>query len=1591
MSFTRWVLRNRHGALALMGALILGGLQAYRTLPIQLFPDTAPPMVTVITPWPGASAVEVADGFLPLEEAFAALEGIAAVNSTALDDLSIISLEFAYDRDPVLSALDAQSAVGRVRGRLPRGILEPQILRFSMADRPVVTFGVKGGERSSLRRLATDVLAPRLQQVPGVAAVDVYGGAVPAVLVELDRRTIEALGLSFARVVELVSKQNTTLPAGRLRSERRQDVLRVESRSLDLSQLARLPLVLPDGSRVLLGDVAKIHLGSLDDDALFSVNGKRAIALQITRAHDANAVDVVERVRAEVELMALDWPELQFFEGDEDASFTSLVVGSLLENIWQALALASLLVFFFLGRARPAFVAAISMPLSYALTFVLMKALGLELNMVSLSAVILAVGMVVDASVVVIENIIRHRIEFKRSAVEAAVQGTDEVRLPVLAGAGTTLIVLVPLVFLDGFVGRTFGPLALTLVLAFSSSVFIALVLVPLLTVLMPALDGRLERYAAIVATPVIRATELLGKLLTAVLSRALGQRWLVVLLALASLLAGLGVMRSRGMEVLPRMDGGSFFISLETPSGTSLAGTSKVLREIEEILERQPEIVKFQSQAGFEAGMRPPPGSVAQGPTQGFITVTLSPRTQRLASVWEVQERVRGELDLLPGLSRVSVRELGNTAKSTTAAPVLVRLSGADPLVLDRLGDELVELLAEVEGVVDPMRSWRRDQRRTVVKVDTLRAASHGLTPADVAILMRGGADGLLAGDFVDGEGSPLPIWLRFAPGPSYSADDLLAFPIPAPPFAPSLPLRSVARLEESVGQGIVTRENLLSTLEVSAFTSGRSLSFILSEVDEKVGKLLLPRGYEAQITGERRDLDEAKSKLGGTLIIALIAVYFLLVAQLRSWLQPATILLTVPLSISGVAIALWLGDKPASMPVMVGLILLVGIVVNNAIILIDFVERAREAGKERREALIESVVVRLRPILMTSLSTVVGMIPLAAEWALGAERFSPLALAVIGGLTTSTFLTLIVIPVFYDLFDDIVGWFRRLFRRPASAAALIFLLFTPVVARAEPIRLDLKSSLELARANSLDLLDASDEVAAADYRVKEARGRMMPALEVQARYSRMTYVEPRELSLPMQPMPAEGPSGGQTPVEASPPTLQIGEAIDSYTGIRVSLDQPLFAGGSLVQGLRAAKEGRELAQARWRQREADLELEVSESYFSYFQAIAAREVATRSLALIESYQERLLTLLEAGRATPLDLYKMDNRLARARLALEQAKGAEGSARLRFAQLLGLGDAEVILTEELDLKMYLFPENASTGSALSGPANPGVQNSDPVGWMDATARTDGPAGTEAGDVRKRDSRAQNFGGQGAEAEFLLQEDELSDASSSGNARLLPLMSSSPPSGEFEAGHQRSYLSTRPSQRLGNIPELDIAWNMAKLHKTQVKAAQGALWPRLALRLGAVYENPNQRYFPMRQEFDGSWDASLVLSWTPWDFGQRWFSIQALKSQARIAERSLEHAQRKQTLAVERLQFSLLAARQRIELAQSIVRAAKEAEGNARILFDAGRLDATELLASEAEYANGYLELIQAVIAYRVETARLERWTGLRTGSLENL
>lgn len=1024
MNSARFAIKHRYVIFSLLLAVLFFGLAARFTIKTELFPDTTPPLVNIMTPYPGAEAQTVSKDIDEiLEKELATVPGVRRIKASSQDGLSLVTVEFHYGTDQDLAALDVQNTIDRIAYKMPANIGNPQVLKFSTTNKPIITLAVTSDKipLSQVRTLAEDELAQEIQLLPGVASVDVFGGHERSINILLDKTRLSAYNLSPEEVTLGLKQQNIDFPGGKLIHDQEELSVTLNASISDLTAVNNTLIKNMNGRAIYIRDVAQVEEGIREQQSQFRQNGEPAIALRVIKRDDANTVAVAKDVKDLVKDLSSRYTELNFAVADDDSVFTQLVLNNMSSSIFLALVFTAVIVLLFIVKTTDTFVIAFSMPFSILTTMACMKAFGLTLNLITMSAIILSIGFIVDNSIVVLENISRHNTKLNKPIVQAAIDGTGEVMLDVMAGTSTTIVVLIPFLFLKGFVGRVFGPLAATLAIALSASYLVAVLIVPLWAVLLHGREIKfLERAFAFIAHPFLKFIDWLRSAYVHLLLKVLPQR-VPVLIILAMVLAlGGRTLVAQGMEVLPKMDNGTFTIYLETTPGSSLEQTSQVVHQVEKLLIAEPEVQDYSSNIGYEQGARYLGGRGAMGVNQAEITVNLSTRKERAEDIWSIMGRAREQISLIPGINTFVVKEVGGAAIATTAAPIDIQISGQDPALLEHLTGQILNRIQNVPGVINLYTGWERSTPSVEVKVDRARALALGLTPAAIGQQLFTAIEGQTATTLATDSKTSTDLVVRYDKSQRQTTADLLDTTINSP-LKVQIPLKAVATAEVVKKPLLLTREDFSLTNDIYGFTYGRPLTHIVRDIKQELDQIELPAGYQVALKGEQQDLLDSRRDMITVLAIGVVAVYLLLLAQLGSFTDPLVIMSSIPLVIIGVAAALIISRKAISMPVLLGLILLVGTVVNNAIILLDQIKRNRENGQERTDAIVDAVNARFRPVLMTAVSDIAGMLPLALELSLGSERFSPLAVAVIGGITAATFLTTIIIPTIYTLIDDL------------------------------------------------------------------------------------------------------------------------------------------------------------------------------------------------------------------------------------------------------------------------------------------------------------------------------------------------------------------------------------------------------------------------------------------------------------------------------------------------------------------------------------------------------------------------------------------
>jgi multidrug efflux pump subunit AcrB len=1041
-SFVERYLRRPHLVTSLVLLAAVVGLVGYRRMPVNLFPDSERPQVAVVTVDPGASAEDVeTDVTRTIEKELSSIEEVRRVTSVSKDEVSSVLVEFEYAKGLDSAATDVANGLQKIRALLPQTARPPMIFKVSSATPAVMTLALRPRAGSPLdlamvREIADNAVKERLLQLPDVANVEVFGAHQPVVRVELDRDALEREHLTPADVRRALLAFNANQPVGLLVDSGTQVLLKRVGQFEDARDAGAIPVAPRPGGTVYLRDVAAVRPGVLEPQSAYHADGEPAIAVNVQRAASGNALRTIAAVAGVLPELEARYPAVAFSVPDTQGDLIRLSVGNMLDALRDAVVMTVLVIFLFLADWRGMSLAAVSIPFTYLLTFAVIWLIGYEFNMVTLTAVIVAVGMLLDDAIVVLENIERHYHEEGRDVRRAVVGGTEEVMLAVFSGTYATVMVLLPIVFIGGYVQTVLRPLAVTLSIALFASYVVSVTVIPLLApFLLRRRNGngrnRFERLVFRFDGAVVEPIRDFYVRLTAVALRH--RAWFLVGGVLLFLVSA-AQMPLVGRDLMPPMDSGIVKINFETDANTSLAATEAALSRLEREVRARPEVRSVSSVIGSE------PAVISFGagrlPQQGQMTVHLVDRFHRKASIWAIEARLRERFRAVPGLRSVDVFDFGATPLSTIRATVDVMISGPDLGTLDRLGAEVERRLRERgRGLTSVSRSWTLDATELHFRAEPEKLALYQVSPAAVTAQLQGAVRGIPGSTLRVPNEDGLPIWIQLPSAGRESAPQLEGLTIQTP--RGPVPLTQLGTITQRRAPAVITRQGLERTLDVQAYRSRRPVSHLQEDVEAALAGLELPPGYRIRHEGEIRQMDESFTRLGQALAFGLVLLYFSLVPAFRSWVHPLTIMSAIPLALIGASWGMLLAGKHGCMPSLMGMILLAGIVVKNSILLIDFIAEARARGEGTLEALVGSVRVRTRPILMTAVGTAVGMVPIAAEWAIGLERLSPLAIVAIGGLLVSTFLTMVYVPVFYSLFEDAGTLLGRWLPKPLPPAA--------------------------------------------------------------------------------------------------------------------------------------------------------------------------------------------------------------------------------------------------------------------------------------------------------------------------------------------------------------------------------------------------------------------------------------------------------------------------------------------------------------------------------------------------------------------------
>lgn len=1018
MNFMQRLLARPHAIAALAILIVVAGVAAYRTLPMNLFPDSNRPMISVITQWPGAEASDVEQDIThPVETQLSAIDGVRRVTSVSRDQVSAVTVEFEYGNDIDIGATKVLTELKRVESSLPAGSRAPVIFRITNAAQPVTVLTLtpaadSGLDLGDVRRIAENQLRDRLLRIPGVAEVEVFGGHERQVQVDLDRSALASHRLNVAAVATALAASNMTAPEGLVHRDGYRLLLTLDSLAHNPQQIAGIQVPVPGGGLVRLADLGQVHWGDADPTSLYRGNGEPGIAISMLRGQNGYAATVARAIDGQLPEIRAEFPMLKIGQSDGQLRLIDLTVDNMLGALRDAVIMTVLVILLFLADTRAAFITALSLPFTYLLTFVVMKLIGYEFDMITLTAVIIAVGLLADDAIVVIENIERRMREHGESGLTVAANGTQEVMLAVLSGTVANAVVLLPIVFIGGYVQTVLRPLSVTLSIALAASFVVAVTIIPLLTpwVIRPGARDPLRRPLLHFETWVLLP---LKRFYAATVGWALDHPKRVLFVALMLTVVSLRQMPVVGRELMPLMDTGITQISFEAQPDTDAAAMRDIARQVDAAIRGSVKpawLISTSTVVGAEP--RDKSFGAARTFQQGMATVNLVDRFHRAATIFQINQDIQRRVRAIPGVINANAVVYGATPLSSIRGTVDLMVSGPDWRVLDRIADDLQTRLQKVGGLNGFERSWQGDAKRLQLDVDTAKASAYGLTPGAIAQQVAAQVNGIPAGSLrVPGENS-IPVWLRLRADQRSDPAAIAALDVTAPNGA-RVPLAQLATVKTLYAPTAYTHQNLQRTVDVIGYRRDIAVTALDAHVDEALKDLQLPRGYTISHEGEMKEMNASFTRLAQSLALGIVLLAVVLIIAFRSFLSPIAILATLPLAVIGAAWAMLIAGKHGCMPSFMGLILLMGIVVKNGILLVDFAQEALARGVPLKEAILQAVNLRTRPILMTAAAAAVGMVPVAFEWAVGLERLSPLGVVAIGGLIAGTFLTLLIVPV--------------------------------------------------------------------------------------------------------------------------------------------------------------------------------------------------------------------------------------------------------------------------------------------------------------------------------------------------------------------------------------------------------------------------------------------------------------------------------------------------------------------------------------------------------------------------------------------------
>ncbi|HZK87675.1 MAG TPA: efflux RND transporter permease subunit [Anaerovoracaceae bacterium] len=1027
MNISSLAIKRPVATIMLLLMVVVVGFSSLTGIPLDLLPKIEYPVALVMTSYPNASPEEVESMITkPIEQALATVEGLDQLQSVSIEGQSIVVVQFQMDTDMNFATLNMREKVAMVSPLLPAEVTDPTVFKMDMAAAPVVQIYVSGDKSlTELNNEVEDSISTYIERVAGVASVSVVGGIDEEISLKFNQEKLSGYNLSLSQISQILAAENINMPSGDISKGSTKVIVRTIGQFDNINDISNIPIPVADRSVVRLSDIASITKGVKEKTSVSRIDGQTAVAMVVTKQSDANTVSVSNGINDTLKLLEKQYPELTFTVGFDQGDYIRNSISSVSTSAIIGGLLAILIVFLFLNNIRTTLVIAISIPTSLLATFALMKSQGMTLNLITLCAITVSVGMLVDNSIVVLENIFRTR-QLVDTAEEAAREGSKEIFLAVIASTLTTVLVFLPIALSNGIAALMFKDFCFTIIIALLASLVVSLTVVPMLSSRM--LDKGLstsyirfgkKRYKFKYLTKFTAFFEWLKDEYEHYIRLALRKRKKVIIVCILIFVVSISSIALVGTELLPSADEGSFTVSIEMPYGTSLQDKDKISAEVETYIAAIPEISHYAMSIGG--------ASMFSSTDNPSISVTLLKKWERKKSTAQIVNETNEKLSNFVG-AKVKVEESSSMSLMLGGSDMTVILKGKELADLENIGDDLISSITKIKGVSMAELDLTEGNPEVKVKIDRSAASYYGVSAYQLANSLKTAINGTTS-TRLKVEGNEINIRLSLSDQYTQSVENMKQILITGVTGA-QVPVGQIATFEYDNAPNAINRINQERYVNLAINAEGRDLGSVSKDVNNIIDNYNFPKGYSRDTGGQQQEMTDAFSSLALALIVSIALVYLLLAAQFESIILPFIVMMSIPFAMSGAFIAMFLTGTRLSMTSFLGLIMLVGIVVNNAILLIEFISHNKKS-MGTHEALVQAGKLRLRPILMTATTTCVGMIPISLGLGEGGEMLAPMAISIIGGMIASTIVTLILIPVLYSVIDE-----KRILRAAKKAA---------------------------------------------------------------------------------------------------------------------------------------------------------------------------------------------------------------------------------------------------------------------------------------------------------------------------------------------------------------------------------------------------------------------------------------------------------------------------------------------------------------------------------------------------------------------------